>query len=83
LLSQVAGFEAISYDLGAELSLCCRFISIPKDMGTFNCGAFVAGIVRVSTKFNSYELLVGGISYELFSPFSLCRVFWIVQVFQL
>ncbi|CAI0394910.1 unnamed protein product [Linum tenue] len=23
-----------------------RFISIPKDMGTFNCGAFVAGIVR-------------------------------------
>ncbi|KAJ6958253.1 hypothetical protein NC653_040026 [Populus alba x Populus x berolinensis] len=22
------------------------FISIPKDMGTFNCGAFVAGIVR-------------------------------------
>ena len=24
-----------------------RFISIPKDMGTFNCGAFVAGIVRV------------------------------------
>ncbi|KAF9662770.1 hypothetical protein SADUNF_Sadunf18G0088800 [Salix dunnii] len=35
-----------SNDLGAELSLCCRFISIPKDMGTFNCGAFVAGIVR-------------------------------------
>ncbi|KAA3489942.1 trafficking protein particle complex subunit 5-like isoform X1 [Gossypium australe] len=26
--------------------LHCRFISIPKDMGTFNCGAFVAGIVR-------------------------------------
>ncbi|CAN7067242.1 unnamed protein product [Brassica rapa subsp. trilocularis] len=26
----------------------CRCISIPKDMGTFNCGAFVAGIVKVS-----------------------------------
>lgn len=26
-----------------------RFISIPKDMGAFNCGAFVAGIVRVCT----------------------------------
>ncbi|KAF4347924.1 hypothetical protein G4B88_007834 [Cannabis sativa] len=26
--------------------LTYRFISIPKDMGTFNCGAFVAGIVR-------------------------------------
>ncbi|CDY55017.1 BnaA10g29410D [Brassica napus] len=25
-----------------------RCISIPKDMGTFNCGAFVAGIVKVS-----------------------------------
>ncbi|MFS8023609.1 putative transport protein particle (TRAPP) component [Helianthus anomalus] len=23
-----------------------RFISVPKDMGSFNCGAFVAGIVR-------------------------------------
>lgn len=30
------------------ISTYCRFISIPKDMGTFNCGAFVAGIVRVS-----------------------------------
>ncbi|WZZ21536.1 hypothetical protein YC2023_122923 [Brassica napus] len=26
----------------------CSCISIPKDMGTFNCGAFVAGIVKVS-----------------------------------
>lgn len=26
-----------------------RFISIPKDMGAFNCGAFVAGIVKVCT----------------------------------
>lgn len=25
----------------------CRFISTPKDMGNFNCGAFVAGIVKV------------------------------------
>jgi len=32
-----------------NLVICCyiRFISIPKDMGTFNCGAFVAGIVKV------------------------------------
>ncbi|KAG6427778.1 hypothetical protein SASPL_112025 [Salvia splendens] len=29
--------------------LYARFISIPKDMGAFNCGAFVAGIVRVRT----------------------------------
>jgi hypothetical protein len=25
----------------------CRFISVPKDMGQFNCGAYVAGIVKV------------------------------------
>lgn len=31
-----------------NLIIYLRFISIPKDMGAFNCGAFVAGIVRVS-----------------------------------
>lgn len=32
-----------------NMHLHFRFISIPKDMGAFNCGAFVAGIVRVRT----------------------------------
>ena len=33
-----------------------RFISVPKDMGAFNCGAYVAGIVKVS-KLNIYVYL--------------------------
>ncbi|KAF9607733.1 hypothetical protein IFM89_000080, partial [Coptis chinensis] len=27
-------------------ALLILFISVPKDMGTFNCGAFAAGIVK-------------------------------------
>ncbi|KAL4380311.1 hypothetical protein AHAS_Ahas04G0020800 [Arachis hypogaea] len=34
------------YMISEKELLVNRFISIPKDMGTFNCGAFVAGIVR-------------------------------------
>ncbi|KAM7267377.1 hypothetical protein ACFE04_009543 [Oxalis oulophora] len=34
------------YMISEQELLVNRFISIPKDMGTFNCGAFVAGIVR-------------------------------------
>ncbi|KAF8407237.1 hypothetical protein HHK36_006364 [Tetracentron sinense] len=36
------------YMISEKELLVNRFISIPKDMGTFNCGAFVAGIVRVT-----------------------------------
>jgi len=25
---------------------CERFVSVPRDLGSFNCGAFVAGVVR-------------------------------------
>lgn len=35
-----------------------RFISIPKDMGTFNCGAFVAGIVRVRSPLFIWWLVI-------------------------
>lgn len=35
-----------------------RFISIPKDMGAFNCGAFVAGIVRVHTALTRAFLMI-------------------------
>ncbi|XVE71118.1 hypothetical protein DITRI_Ditri10aG0124700 [Diplodiscus trichospermus] len=35
------------YMISERELLVNKFISIPKDMGTFNCGAFVAGIVRV------------------------------------
>ncbi|KAL8145302.1 hypothetical protein AgCh_003480 [Apium graveolens] len=35
------------YMISEKELLVNRFISVPKDMGTFNCGAFVAGIVRV------------------------------------
>ncbi|KAG1366610.1 hypothetical protein COCNU_13G004000 [Cocos nucifera] len=35
------------YMISEKELLVNRFISIPKDMGTFNCGAFVAGIVKV------------------------------------
>ncbi|CAN6841354.1 unnamed protein product [Brassica oleracea var. botrytis] len=34
------------YMISEKELLVNRFISIPKDMGTFNCGAFVAGIVK-------------------------------------
>ncbi|KAF3637996.1 Trafficking protein particle complex subunit 5 [Capsicum annuum] len=34
------------YMISEKELLVNRFISIPKDMGAFNCGAFVAGIVR-------------------------------------
>ncbi|KAJ8565037.1 hypothetical protein K7X08_001497 [Anisodus acutangulus] len=34
------------YMISEKELLINRFISIPKDMGAFNCGAFVAGIVR-------------------------------------
>nr|XP_007163508.1 hypothetical protein PHAVU_001G239800g [Phaseolus vulgaris]ESW35502.1 hypothetical protein PHAVU_001G239800g [Phaseolus vulgaris] len=34
------------YMISEKELLVNKFISIPKDMGTFNCGAFVAGIVR-------------------------------------
>ncbi|KAI8559558.1 hypothetical protein RHMOL_Rhmol04G0183700 [Rhododendron molle] len=34
------------YMISEKELLVNRFISIPKDKGTFNCGAFVAGIVR-------------------------------------
>ncbi|CAM8899023.1 unnamed protein product [Rhodiola kirilowii] len=34
------------YMISEKELLVNRFISIPKDMGTFNCGAFVAGVVR-------------------------------------
>ena len=34
------------YMISENELLVNRFISIPKDMGTFNCGAFVARIVR-------------------------------------
>ncbi|KAK4858140.1 hypothetical protein QYF36_011610 [Acer negundo] len=34
------------YMISEKELLVNRFISIPKDMGTFNCGAFAAGIVR-------------------------------------
>ncbi|KAM7262121.1 hypothetical protein ACFE04_021198 [Oxalis oulophora] len=34
------------YMISERELLVNRFISIPKDMGTFNCGAFVAGVVR-------------------------------------
>ncbi|KAK1293631.1 hypothetical protein QJS10_CPB17g00224 [Acorus calamus] len=34
------------YMISEKELLVNRFISVPKDMGTFNCGAFVAGIVR-------------------------------------
>ncbi|KAJ8551786.1 hypothetical protein K7X08_021801 [Anisodus acutangulus] len=36
------------YMISEKELLVNRFISIPKDTGAFNCGAFVAGIVRVS-----------------------------------
>ncbi|KAL0843636.1 hypothetical protein Bca101_016882 [Brassica carinata] len=36
------------YMISEKELLVNRFISIPKDMGTFNCGAFVAGIVKES-----------------------------------
>lgn len=53
----------------------CRFISIPKDMGTFNCGAFVAGIVRVSASLPLFlftdSLGVGG-SDGIFFIFEGC-----------
>jgi hypothetical protein len=33
-------------------SFCLNsFISVPKDMGAFNCGAFVAGIVKVEIQY--------------------------------
>ncbi|RAL37732.1 hypothetical protein DM860_000426 [Cuscuta australis] len=35
------------YMISEKELLVNRFISIPKDMGAFNCGAFAAGIVRV------------------------------------
>ncbi|KAK8550493.1 hypothetical protein V6N13_119010 [Hibiscus sabdariffa] len=34
------------YMISEKDLLVNKFISVPKDMGTFNCGAFVAGIVR-------------------------------------
>ncbi|KAL0404001.1 UNVERIFIED_CONTAM: Trafficking protein particle complex subunit [Sesamum radiatum] len=34
------------YMISEKELLVNRFISIPKDMGAFNCGAFVAGIVK-------------------------------------
>ncbi|OAY66037.1 Trafficking protein particle complex subunit 5 [Ananas comosus] len=34
------------YMISEKELLVNRFISVPKDMGAFNCGAFVAGIVR-------------------------------------
>ncbi|KAL6555149.1 hypothetical protein OROGR_006407 [Orobanche gracilis] len=34
------------YMISEKELLVNRFISIPKDMGAFNCGAYVAGIVR-------------------------------------
>ncbi|XP_052481908.1 uncharacterized protein LOC105783962 isoform X2 [Gossypium raimondii] len=34
------------YMISEKELLVNRFISIPKDMGTFHCGAFVAGIVK-------------------------------------
>ncbi|MBA0657959.1 hypothetical protein Goklo_010211, partial [Gossypium klotzschianum] len=34
------------YMISEKDLLVNKYISIPKDMGTFNCGAFVAGIVR-------------------------------------
>ncbi|KAI3776626.1 hypothetical protein L1987_46412 [Smallanthus sonchifolius] len=34
------------YMISEKELLVNRFISVPKDMGSFNCGAFVAGIVR-------------------------------------
>ncbi|KAK5830186.1 hypothetical protein PVK06_013980 [Gossypium arboreum] len=34
------------YMISEKDLLVNKFISIPRDMGTFNCGAFVAGIVR-------------------------------------
>ena len=52
------------------------FISVPKDMGTFNCGAFVAGIVKVeipvlvTADFNHF---VGAIYQHYFLTF--CRVY--------
>ncbi|ONK80052.1 uncharacterized protein A4U43_C01F13280, partial [Asparagus officinalis] len=36
------------YMISEKELLINRFISIPKDMGMFNCGAFVAGIVKVA-----------------------------------
>ncbi|KAI3423730.1 uncharacterized protein J3R85_010724 [Psidium guajava] len=42
--SELVLYNQTQVDNVAELVR--RFISIPKDMGTFNCGAFVAGIVR-------------------------------------
>ncbi|XP_008797252.1 trafficking protein particle complex subunit 5 isoform X2 [Phoenix dactylifera] len=43
------------YMISEKELLVNRFISIPKDMGTFNCGAFVAGIVKVRM---GYDLAV-------------------------
>lgn len=34
------------YMISEKELLVNRFISVPKDMGAFNCGAFVAGIVK-------------------------------------
>ncbi|KAG5376238.1 hypothetical protein IGI04_040834 [Brassica rapa subsp. trilocularis] len=41
-------FHEDEYMISEKELLVNRCISIPKDMGTFNCGAFVAGIVKVS-----------------------------------
>lgn len=56
--------------------LHCRFISIPKDMGTFNCGAFVAGIVRVCTALPSLSLTVKMLLKDLLN---LCIFFYCLK----
>ena len=57
-----------------------RFISVPKDMGAFNCGAYVAGIVKV-LKLNICVLTNHLFCFLYSLTFLMDRVFLMAQDF--